>query len=163
VPWTGFDLINAFNAWKKTQEAGRVFAVGSDGVAETVVTGLPWRSEVCQQVFEEATVDLGKGLKSWSDSRSAKRKGKPMGFPRFKKKTGATPSFRLRNKHPKGRPPAIRVGDNGRPRAITLPGIGQIEVHDDTRRLRRLLARPREDPVRHGQPSRRPLVGVAKR
>ena len=25
VPWTGFDLINAFNAWKKTEDAGRVF------------------------------------------------------------------------------------------------------------------------------------------
>lgn len=24
VPWTGFDLINAFNGWKKTQDAGRV-------------------------------------------------------------------------------------------------------------------------------------------
>ncbi|WP_297734055.1 helix-turn-helix domain-containing protein [Mycobacterium sp.] len=68
VPWTGFDLINAFNAWKKTEDAGRVFSVDSDGVTETVVTGLAWRTEVCQQVFEEAAVNLGKGLKAWSDS-----------------------------------------------------------------------------------------------
>jgi putative transposase len=54
-----------------------------------------------------------------------------------------TPSFRLRNKHPKGRPPAIRVGDNDGPRSITLPGVGQIAVHDDTRRLRRMLANGR--------------------
>ena len=40
VPWTGFDLINAFNAWKKTEDAGRVFTVDTDGVAEIVVTGL---------------------------------------------------------------------------------------------------------------------------
>jgi putative transposase len=99
--------------------------------------------QVCQQVFEEAAADLGKGLKSWSDSLSGKRKGKKVGFPRFKKKTGAVPSFRLRNKHPKGRPEAIRVGDNDRLRAITLPGIGQIGVHDDTRRLRRMLAKGR--------------------
>jgi putative transposase len=143
VPWTGFDLINAFNAWKKTDDAGRVFAVGTDGVADVVVTGLGWRREVCQQVFEEAAVDLGKGLKSWSDSRSGKRAGKPVGFPRFKKKTGEVPSFRLRNKHPKDKPPAIRVGDNNRARSITLPGIGQIGVHDDTRRLRRMLAKGR--------------------
>ena len=26
VPWTGFDLINAFNGWKKTEDAGRVFS-----------------------------------------------------------------------------------------------------------------------------------------
>ncbi len=143
VPWTGFDLINTFNAWKKTEDAGRVFVVDPDGTTETVVTGLSWRAEVCQQVFEEAAVDLGKGLKAWSDSRSGKRAGKRIGFPRFKKKTGAAPSFRLRNKHPKERPPAIRIGDNGRPRSITLPGIGMIGVYDDTRRLRRMLAKGR--------------------
>ena len=43
VPWTGFDLINAFNSWKKTEDAGRVFTVDTDGVTETVVTGLAWR------------------------------------------------------------------------------------------------------------------------
>jgi putative transposase len=139
VPWTGFDLINAFNEWKKTENAGRVFTVGSDGAADVVVTGLPWRSEVCQQVFEEACVDLGKGLKAWSDSRSGRRNGKRVGFPKFKAKTQAVASFRLRNKHPKGRRSAIRVGDNNRRRSVTLPGIGQISVHDDTRELRRML------------------------
>ncbi|MGH3674601.1 MAG: RNA-guided endonuclease InsQ/TnpB family protein [Mycobacterium sp.] len=139
VPWTGFDLINAFNAWKKTEDAGRVFAVDTEGAAAVAVTGLGWRREVCQQVFEEAAVDLGKGLKAWSDSRSGRRRGKRVGFPKFKKKAGALPSFRLRNKHPKGRPAAIRVGDDNRARSITLPGIGQIGVFDDTRRLRRML------------------------
>jgi hypothetical protein len=59
-----------------------------------VVTGLLWRREVCQQVFEEAAVDLGNGLAAWSDSRSGKRKGKRVGFPRFKKKIGEGASFR---------------------------------------------------------------------
>ncbi len=143
VPWTGFDLINTFNAWKKTEDAGRVFTVDAAGGTDTVVMGLPWRREVCQQVFEEAAVDLGKGLKAWSDSRRGKRKGKRIGFPRLKKKTGRRPSFRLRNKHPKDKPPAIRVGENNRPRSITLPGIGQIGVQDDTRRLRRMLTKNR--------------------
>jgi putative transposase len=140
VPWTGFDLINGFNAWKKTEDAGRVFAVNADGAVAILVTGLPWRAEVCQQVFEEAAVDCGRALAAWSDSHSRKRKGTRVGFPRFKKKTGVVPSFRLRNKHTKGSPPAIRVGDNCRPRSVTLPGIGPIGVHDDTRRLRRMLA-----------------------
>src|SRR5271156_3413799 len=48
VAWTGFDLINAFNGWKKTEDAGRVFTVDSEGVAETTVTGLAWRNQVCQ-------------------------------------------------------------------------------------------------------------------
>ncbi|MDT5297974.1 MAG: putative transposase, partial [Mycobacterium sp.] len=73
VPWTGFDLINTFNAWKKTQDAGRVFTVDTDGTVDAVVTGRAWRAEVCQQVFEEAAVDLGNGLKAWSDSRGGKR------------------------------------------------------------------------------------------
>jgi putative transposase len=140
VPWTGFDLINTFNAWKITEDAGRMMAVDSTGVAELVVTGLPWRREVYQQVFEEAAVDCGRALAAWADSRRGKRAGKRVGFPHFKKKNGVTPSFRVRNKHPKGRPPAIRIGDNDRPRSVTLPGIGQIGVHDDTRRLRRMVA-----------------------
>jgi putative transposase len=143
VPWTGFDLINAFNGWKKSEDAGRVFTINTEGEAQVVVTGLSWRAEVCQQVFEEAAVDCGRALAAWSNSRSGKRKGKRTGFPKFKKKTGVTPSFRLRNKHRKDCPPAIRVGDNNRPRSVTLPGIGQIGVFDDTRRLRRMLANGR--------------------
>jgi putative transposase len=104
---------------------------------------LAWRTEVCQQVFEEAAVDLGKGLKAWSHSRSGKRNGKNVGFPRFKKKTGAVPSFRLRNKHRKDGLPAIRIGEGNRPGSITLPGVGQIGVHADTRRLRRMLSKGR--------------------
>jgi putative transposase len=142
VPWTGFDLINAFNAWKKTEDAGRVFTVDATGEAEVVVTGLSWRREVCQQVFEEAAVDLGRGLAAWSDSRSGTRTGTRVGFPRFKTKTGNIASFRLRNKHPKGKPAAIRIGEH-RPRSVTLPGIGAVGVHDDTRRLRRMLGKDR--------------------
>src|ERR1700732_2992580 len=74
VPWSGFDLINAFNAWKKTGDAGRVFAVDRTGMAELVVTGLAWRREVCQQVFEEAAVDCGRALAAFSDSRSGRRR-----------------------------------------------------------------------------------------
>jgi putative transposase len=111
VPWTGFDLINTFNGWKKTQDAGRVSPSTPPGDAQIIVTGLRWRRQVCQQVFEEAAVDCGRALAAWSDSRSGARNGKRVGFPRFKKKIAVVASFRLRNKHPKGRPPAIRVGD----------------------------------------------------
>ncbi|MED5815094.1 RNA-guided endonuclease TnpB family protein [Mycolicibacterium sp. 050232] len=143
VPWTGFDLINAFNAWKKTEDAGRVLAVDAEGTVEVIVTGLQWRTEVCQQVFEEAAVDLSKGLRAWSDSRSGKHKGRRVGFPRFKKKATGIPSFRLRNRNPMNGLPAIRIGDKGRARSITLPGIGQVGVHDDTRQLRRMLTKKR--------------------
>ncbi|WP_319445171.1 MULTISPECIES: transposase [unclassified Mycobacterium] len=140
VPWSGFDLINTFNGWKRTEAAGRVFVVNGDGVAEVAVTGLSWRTQVCQQVFEEAAVDLGRALSAWSDSRAGTRPGKRVGFPRLKKKTTAVASFRVRNKHCRAGRSAIRVGDGDRPRSVTVPGIGQIAVHDDTRRVRRMLA-----------------------
>ncbi|WP_069159623.1 RNA-guided endonuclease TnpB family protein [Nocardia altamirensis] len=143
VPWTGFSLINAFNEWKKTEAAGRVITVDPDGVAEIKVTGLAWRNEVCQQVFEEAAVDCGRALTAFSDSRTGKRRGKKVGFPRFKKKNTTTPSFRIRNKTARSGRTAIRVGDNGIARSVTLPGLGTIRVREDTRRLRRLLANGR--------------------
>jgi helix-turn-helix protein len=62
VPWSGFDLINVFNAWKKTEKAGRVFVVAPDGTIAKKITGLAWRHEVGAQVFEEAAIDLGRAL-----------------------------------------------------------------------------------------------------
>jgi putative transposase len=69
VPWTGFDLIKTFNAWKKSADAGRIFAVDAGGVAQVEVTGLTWRNQVSQQVFEEAAIDCSRALAAWSSSR----------------------------------------------------------------------------------------------
>ena len=139
VPWTGFDLINAFNHWKKTDDAGRAFIVTPDGQADIEVTGLRWRGEVCQQVFEEAAVDLGRALSAWTDSRRGKRRGRKVGHPHFKRKTGRCGSFRIRNRTSKNGRCSIRVGDD-HPRSVALPGVGTIRVFDDTRPLRRLIA-----------------------
>jgi putative transposase len=133
VPWSGFDLINAFNRWKASEDAGRVFVVAPDGTATTQVTGLSWRKEVSSQVFEEAAVDLSRGL-----ARYAQRGNRRVGFPKRKCKGRGQDSFRVRNKKaPDGRP-GIRIGEV-HPRSVTLPKIGTVRVHDDTRRLRRML------------------------
>jgi putative transposase len=151
VPWSGFDLINAFTAWKKTEDAGRVFVVAPDGTTTKQVTGLPWRHQVAAQVFEEAAVDLGRALAAFTQARAGRRKGPPVGFPRRKRKGHSRDSFRLRNRQGKSGTFRIRVGES-HPRSVTLPRIGTVRVHDDTRRLRRLL-RPvtRSDPDT-GQP-----------
>lgn len=129
VPWSGFDLINAFNGWKRSEDAG----VDDEGRP-----GLPWRHELCQQIFEESVVDLGRALEGFTKAKRGERKGKPVGFPRFKKKGIAKDAFRIRNKtSAKGRA-AIRVGDLT-PRSVTLPKIGTLVVREDTRRLRRML------------------------
>jgi putative transposase len=135
VPWTGFDLINAFNAWKRSAEAGRLMVVDSGGETTVATTGLRWRSEVCQQVFEEAAVDLGRGLAEFTAARKA---GRRVGFPRFKRKKARVGSFRIRCKTERSGRTSIRVGEAG-PRSVSLPKIGTLTVFDDTRRLRRML------------------------
>jgi putative transposase len=141
VPWSGFDLINAFNTWKKTDAAGRTFAVDTDGVVEIRITGLAWRTEVCQHVFEEAAVDCGRGLAAWAGSRMGKRSGRRVGFPRFKQKNATIPSFRVRNRHRNGNWQAIRVGEGCS--LCHRAGPRVVRVHDHTRPLRRLLAKDR--------------------
>jgi putative transposase len=140
VPWSGYDLINAFNAWKRGEEAGRVFVVAPDGVISKQVTGLAWRQKVSAQVFEEAAVDLGRSLAAYGRAKQGAHGGRRFGFPRRKRKGRCRDSFRLRNKRQSGGY-LIRVGD-GPLRSVTLPTIGRVRVHDDTRRLRQLL-RPR--------------------
>jgi putative transposase len=152
VPWSAFDLINAFNAWKRSETAGRIFVVAPGGTITKQVTGLAWRREVSAQVFEEAAVDLSRALSAYSNAKAATRKGRRVGFPRRKRKGRCRDSFRLRNKQGKGNTFSIRVGE-GHPRCVTLPTIGTIRVHDDTRRLRRLLR-----PVEHLDPDTRQLV-----
>jgi putative transposase len=138
VPWSRFDLINAFNEWKNSEDAGRLFVVTADGTIDKQVTGLSWRREVSAQVFEEAAVDCARALAAFRDSRTGLRKGRRLRFPKRKCKGRSRDSFRMRNKQHKRGACSIRVGE-GHPRSITLPTIGQIRVHDDTRRLRRLL------------------------
>jgi putative transposase len=159
VPWSGFDLINAFNAWKRGESAGRVFVAAPDGTITKQVTGLGWRQEVCAQVFEEAAVDLGRALSAYSHAKASNRKGRRVGFPRWKRKGRCGDSFRLRNKHATGGKFLIRVGE-GHPRCVTLPAIGTIRVHDDTRRLRRLLRPVAHLPPDTGQPVMAPRARI---
>lgn len=142
VPYSGFDFINAFNAWKRSLVAG--------GTPEQ--PGLPWRAEVFQGVFEEACVDLGRALEARADWFKGERKGACPGKASFKKRATSRASFRIRNKAGvtgttgatvRFRP--LRQEDAGIPcRAVRLPHKvgGVIRLREDTRRLRRLLAKP---------------------
>jgi transposase len=153
VPWSRFDLINAVNACKRSEAAGRIFVVAPDGTVIKRVTGLSWRHEVSAQVFEEAAADLGRALSAYAQAGNGKGKGR-VGFPRRERKGHCRDSFRLRNKTN-----SIRIGI-GHPRSVGLPSIGTVRVHDDTRRLRRLL-RPIADvhaDVSKQRPARRARV-----
>jgi putative transposase len=89
VPWSRFDLINGFNAWKRSEAAGRVFVVARDGTTTKRVTGLAWRHEVAAQVFEEAAVDLGRALAAYQHTKTGKRRGRRVGFPQWKRRAAA--------------------------------------------------------------------------
>jgi putative transposase len=143
VPWSGYSLINWWNRWKRSEDAGCTFAVDAAGRAELVDAGLSWRNEVCAQVFEEAAVDLGRALAAFSASKKGERRGERVGFPHFEKKGQGPESFRLRNRVSRSAHHCIRVGEQ-RSRSLTLPVIGPVALREDTRRLRRLL-RPRAD------------------
>jgi putative transposase len=152
VPWSGFDLINAFNGWKKTEDAGRVFVVARDGTVTKHVLGLEWRHEVAAQVLEEAAVDLSRALATYTRTKNGERKGRA-GFPRRKRKGRCRDSFRLRNQTDRRTGWAsIRVGGT-HARSVTLPRIGAVRVHEDTRRLRRLIR-----PVDHIDPDTGQMV-----
>jgi putative transposase len=109
VPWSGFDLINAYNGWKRSEAAGRMFVAAPDGTITKQVTGLAWRHAVSAQVFEEAAVDLGRALSAYAEAKAGKRKDR-VGFPRRKRKGRCRDSFRLRNKQGKDGRYYIRIG-----------------------------------------------------
>lgn len=114
IPRTGYDLINRFNRWKTSEDAGRVFAVDSVGVVAVKEVGLVWRREVFQQVFEEAAVDLGRGLAAWSESRRGERAG---------------PAIATRISRRSRRPGRRSASAISSPRAGSLRSVSVTNVH----------------------------------
>ncbi|MEU6207419.1 IS607 family element RNA-guided endonuclease TnpB [Micromonospora musae] len=73
---------------------------------------------------------LARGLKAWADSRSGKRAGRSVGFPRFKSRRRGTPSIRFTTG-------TIRVEPNRR--HVVLPRLGRLKLHESARKLARRL------------------------
>jgi putative transposase len=46
----------------------------------------PWWAENSKEAYNSGLDALARALRNWSDSRGGRRKGRPMGFPRRKKK-----------------------------------------------------------------------------
>jgi putative transposase len=97
-------------------------------------TGEVWWPEISKEAFADGIRAAVEGYWNWQQSRSGKRAGKRVGFPRFAKKG----RDRDRVTFTTG---AIRVEADRR--HVTLPRIGTIRVHENTRRLQRLLAKGR--------------------
>ena len=119
--WSLYGLRRWWNSSKDT------LAVSDDGVI--------WWRENSKEAYSSGLEALAKGLSNWSKSRLGDRKGRRVGFPRFKSKDRTTPRF------------AYTTGSfgliEGDPKALRLPKIGRVHCMEnvtarvgDTRVLR---------------------------
>jgi putative transposase len=79
----------------------------------------PWWRECSKEAFNTGLDALARALKNWGESRTGKRKGKPVGFPRFRSRRKARPSVRFTTG-------AIRCEATG----AVLPRLGRIKLHE---------------------------------
>jgi len=90
----------------------------------------PWWTECSKEAFSAGLDWLARALKNFSDSKSGRRKGRRVGFPRFKKRGKARDSFRYTTG---------AYGPAG-DRHVRLPRIGRVKVHEPMGALTRGLA-----------------------
>ena len=83
-------------------------------------TVAPWWEECSKEAFNTGLDALARALKNWADSRKGARKGRPVGFPRFRSKHKARPSIRFTTG-------AIRCET----RHAILPRLGRVKLHED--------------------------------
>jgi putative transposase len=90
----------------------------------------PWWTEVSKEAFNTGLDALARGLNNWADSRSGKRAGRPVGFPRFKSRRRTVPSVRFTTG-------SIRVEPDRT--HVVLPRLGRLKLHESARKLARRL------------------------
>ncbi|HTJ34985.1 MAG TPA: IS607 family element RNA-guided endonuclease TnpB, partial [Dactylosporangium sp.] len=110
ISWTLASLRKAWNAAK-------------DDVA-------PWWRACSKEAFNTGLDALARALKNWSDSRTGKRKGRPVGFPRFTSRRRATTSVRFTTGTIRVEPDRMHV---------VLPRLGRLKLHESARKLARRL------------------------
>jgi putative transposase len=89
---------------------------------------LAWWGQNSKCAYQEAFRDLDRALRDFVKSKKGQRKGKRLGFPRFKKRGKCRDSFRFTTG-------AIRC-DRA---TVTLPRIGTVRTHESTRKLARRI------------------------
>ncbi|MEV0158438.1 IS607 family element RNA-guided endonuclease TnpB, partial [Micromonospora sp. NPDC050686] len=90
----------------------------------------PWWRECSKEAYNTGLDALARALKNWADSRTGKRAGRPVGFPRFKSRRRSTPSVRFTTG-------TIRVEPDRK--HVALPRLGRLKLHESARNLSRRL------------------------
>ena len=107
--WSFYSLVRWWNSSKDA------LAVDADGV--------PWWRENSKEAANTGLRSLAAALSNWSKSRRGARKGRRVGFPKFKAKDQAVPRF------------AYTTGSfgliEGDPKALKLPRIGRVHCMEN--------------------------------
>jgi putative transposase len=90
----------------------------------------PWWAENSKEAYSSGLDGLARALRNWTDSRTGRRKGRKVGFPRRKKKGRSRDTCRFTTG-------AIKVLPDRK--HIQLPRIGVLKTHESTRKLVRRL------------------------
>ena len=107
--WSYYALVRWWNANKDA------LAVNADGT--------PWWAENSKEAANTGLRSLAAALSNWSKSRRGERRGRKVGFPKFKAKSKAAPRF------------AYTTGAfgliQGDPKALKLPKVGRVHCMED--------------------------------
>ena len=107
--WSFYSLRKWWNANKDA------LAVNMDGAS--------WWAENSKEAYSSGLEALAKGLSNWAKSRKGVRKGRRVGFPKFKSKDKAAPRF------------AYTTGAfgliHGDPKALRLPKVGRVHCMEN--------------------------------
>jgi putative transposase len=90
----------------------------------------PWWAECSKEAFSAGLDQLARGLKNFADSRKGTRRGRRVGFPRFKKRGRARDGFRYTTGS---------FGPDG-DRYVKLPRVGRVKVCEPMGKLTSRLA-----------------------
>ena len=85
-----------------------------------------WWRENSKEAYRSGLRWLAEALSNWSKSRKGKRKGRRVGFPKFKSKDRETPRFSYSTSRPDHG--GLIKGD---PKALWLPRIGRVHWHGE--------------------------------
>ena len=110
--WSHYDLRRWWNANK-------------DVLAVNRTTGEAWWSQNSKEAYSEAFRDLARGFSNWSKSRKGQRKGKRVGFPKFKSKN-TTMRFAYST--------AFTAPTASDPYGLKLPRIGRVHCMENVYR-----------------------------
>ena len=137
--WTVATLKSDIEAWRETgaeteKPSLRVLRKRwntiKDNVCVNADTGQVWWAECSKEAYADGIAGAVDAYWNWQQSRSGKRAGKRVGFPRFKRKgrDGDRVCFTTG---------ALRVEPDRR--HLTLPVIGTVRTQENTRRIERLI------------------------